>query len=90
MKDIIRMQQLAGIITEGQVKKKKLLKENINNIDDVETKLVELIEDYISDTQDIAGEDLDFGAGKYGYEDDKALFKDFILYILHGYNINLN
>jgi len=90
MKDIIRMQQLAGIITEGQAKKGKLLKENINNINDVEKRLEELIREYISDTQDIAGEDLDFGAGEFGYKDDKALFKDFILYILRRYDINLN
>ena len=62
----------------------------ILDINDVEKRLEELIGEYISDTQDIAGEDLDFGAGEFGYKDDKALFKDFILYILRRYDINLN
>ena len=67
---------LKKFITEG-----RLLKENINNIDTVETVLNELVKKYISDTLDIAGKDLDFGNGIIGYEDKNYLIQDFILYL---------
>jgi hypothetical protein len=59
----------------------RLVKENINDIDTVETLLNELVEEYISDTLDIAGDDLDFGDGKIGYKNKKDLIQDFILYL---------
>ena len=67
---------LKKFITEG-----RLLKENIDDIDTVETVLNEFVEEYISDTLDIAGDDLDFGGGKIGYKDKKDLIQDFILYL---------
>jgi hypothetical protein len=67
---------LKKFLTEG-----RLVKENIGDIDTIETILNGLVEEYISDTLDTAGDDLDFGDGKIGYKNKKDLIQDFILYL---------
>jgi hypothetical protein len=75
--EIRRMQQLAGV--------KKQLNENINNINEVESLLKRLVDNYISETLDVAGEDLDWGAGVTGFENERQLIQDFIDYIAEEY-----
>lgn len=75
--EIKRMQQLAGV--------KKQLNENITNINGVRSLLEKLVNDYIGETMDVAGEDLDWGAGVTGFENERQLIQDFIDYITDEY-----
>lgn len=77
---------LKKFLTEG-----RLVKENIGDVKDVETVLNELVQEYVNDMLDTAGEDnksdefydtfLDLGDGKIGYKNKKDLIQDFILYL---------
>jgi len=56
----------------------------IKSIDEVEAilkeKIQELVQDYIDETIETAGEDLDFGNGVIGYDNKKQLIQDFFDY----------
>jgi hypothetical protein len=75
--EIRRMQQLAGV--------KKQLNENITNISEVESLLKKLVNDYVGETMDVAGEDLNWGAGVIGFENKSQIIQDFIDYITDEY-----
>jgi hypothetical protein len=75
--EIKRMQQLAGV--------KKQLNENITNVREIESLLKKLVDNYISETIDVAGEDLDWGGGITGFDNEKQIINDFIDYIVEEY-----
>jgi hypothetical protein len=75
--EIRRMQQLAGV--------KKQLNENITNIREAKALLMKLVDNYIGETMDVAGEDLDWGAGVTGFENERQIIQDFIDYIAEEY-----
>jgi len=75
--EIRRMQQLAGV--------KNQLNENITNIREVKALLMRLVDNYIGETMDAAGEDLDWGAGVMGYDSENQVIQDFVDYINEEY-----
>jgi hypothetical protein len=82
--EIKRMQQLAGVINESQLNEN----ESIKTLSEAKEILNEVVQDYISDSGDTAGEDLDWGKGVTGYDSKKQLIQDFIDYLTHGEYIN--
>ena len=70
LNEIKRMQKLAGVLNE-----------NISTATEAEKILTGLVQDYISDAIDSAGEELDWGKGIMGYDDKNQLVKDFITYL---------
>jgi hypothetical protein len=55
--------------------------EKILTIGEAEDFLNDCVQDYINDTIDTAGEDLDFGNGVIGFDNGKQLIEDFINYL---------
>ena len=75
--EVRRMQQLAGV--------KKQLNENITNVREIRSLLEKLVNDYINETIDVAGEDLNWGNGVMGFEKESQLIQDFVDYIIEDY-----
>ena len=75
--EIKRMQELAGV--------KNQLNENITNIREVKALLMKLVDNYIGETMDVAGKDLNWGAGVTGFENERQIIQDFIDYIAEEY-----
>jgi len=67
------MQKLTGIFKNTSLN-------SIKSIDKVKAILDKIVQDYISDTLDTTGEDLNFGDGIIGYDNEKQLIQDFFDY----------
>jgi hypothetical protein len=68
LNEIKRMQQLAGILKENQ---------QINTVDELKSILYSLVNDYVDDTLDVAGPNLDWDENTKGISKEE-LIKDFI------------
>jgi hypothetical protein len=84
---INRMQELAGILKEyddldlgDDQPQDDGVSDKIKNIAQAQAILTELVNDYIADSIDSGGDELDWGNDVTGYETKSQLIKDFILY----------
>jgi len=80
---IIKKDEFEKFINKNGISEKTSLNP-IKSIDEVEAilkeKIQELVQDYIDETIETAGEDLDFGKGVIGYDNKKQLIQDFFDY----------